>query len=394
MQYAGFSARIMKARRLMGDGPHSLPPGNPVDVYPVDAFKEPLPSWIAGPGNYVVPVDTDWGLWFDFTDNDWTNTAVLLSIKGMNPITGQRTNGFMLERYKERCPIHDEPFKDGLFCEKCNFKWPDQNYVAYPNKLWWDGFRTADGKVRQFFFTEDLAKSVPELVIGKEDTVPAFGFAFYRPKVVREAIIQKHISVTQQSPIFSSDVLYGSTGVQGSTESVGQTWAPEFIQYKSYNFNSKSISPDCFASSIPTKSLKKSSGTLRALRLRSISDVVDSQITDGILCEAPRSTAYFSNAVPCAASADSIQTDVQYRAGGSGICTPKPRTTEVGVGAGAEILQGLTVDPLSVSDWKDKPESVMRLFFVFVDQFNAIKEKGMKDLIGEKEGFLSGLPVG
>jgi hypothetical protein len=370
MQHAGFSARIMKARRLTGNGPHGLPPGNPVDVFPVDAFEQPLSSWIAGPGNYVVPVDPDWGLWFDWTDNDWTNTAVLLSIKGMNPITGQRTNGFMLERYKERCPIHDEPFKDGLFCEKCNFKWPDQNYVTYPNKLWWDGFRTADGKVRQFFFTEDLAKSVPELVIGKEDTVPAFGFAFYRPKTLREVINQKHLNVTHQSPIY-----FGSTKC------------------------SSSVQDSCFAL-YSTKSTTKSAQRFGAV-LKKSSWL---PITDGPATE----SVYFSNATACAAGGSAVNLDstrggniiipeshqvpdVQYRAADF---EHKPRTTEVGVGAGAEILQSLTVDPLNVSDWKDKPDSVMRLFFVFVDQFNAIKEKGMKDLTGELEGFLSGLPVG
>src|SRR5271157_3049676 len=135
MQHKGFSAKIMKAERLTGSGVHGLPPGSAIDVLPVDAFEQPMAHWIKGAGNYVVPVDSDWGLWFDFTSNDQMNTAVLLSIKGMNPVTGQRTNGLGLERYEEKCPIHNAKFKDGLFCEKCNYKWPDQNYIAYPNTL-------------------------------------------------------------------------------------------------------------------------------------------------------------------------------------------------------------------------------------------------------------------
>jgi hypothetical protein len=31
---------------------------------------------------------------------------------------------------------------------------------------------------------------------------------------------------------------------------------------------------------------------------------------------------------------------------------------------------------------------------VFVEQFEEIKSKGIRDLVGEKEGFLSGLSVG
>jgi hypothetical protein len=107
------------------------------------------------------------------------------TVKGMNPVTGQKTEGYGLERYENKCPVHNIDFREGRFCEECNYKWPPQNYVAAPNRLWWDGFRTSDGKVRQFFFTEDLAKSIPENVIGKQNTVPAFGFAFYKTKQTR-----------------------------------------------------------------------------------------------------------------------------------------------------------------------------------------------------------------
>ena len=97
MEYKGFKASIMQAEKLTGDFAHGLPPGRHIDVHPVDAFEKPLDNWIPGPGNYVVPVEPNWGLWFDWRDNDTMNTAVLPSIKGMNPITGQRTNGLSLE---------------------------------------------------------------------------------------------------------------------------------------------------------------------------------------------------------------------------------------------------------------------------------------------------------
>ena len=342
MKHKNFTAKIMRAQRLTGDYVHSLPPGSPIPVYPVDAFKCPLSSWVTGAGNYVVPVDPDWGLWFDWRDNDEMNTSVLLSIKGMNPITGQRTNGFGLERYEEKCPIHNEQFKDGLFCEKCNFKWPVQNYVSYPNKLWWDGFRSEDGKVRQFFFTEDLAKSIPELVIGKEDTVPAFGFAFFKTKVSRQI----------QAPIPVSYILnYVPTGtyVTSSKDYVGQNTTSNYASYRSCGPSSakariKSCSMNYSCEDINVTSSKD-------YRSKSFTDTMNE--------------------------------------------TKKLKlTSEVGVGAGAEIEQDLLVDTLKLSDWEEKPESVMRLFFIFVDQFKEIETKGMKDLIGGKNGFMSGFPVG
>ena len=116
IEHKGFNVSIMRAERLIGDYVHELPPGRRIEVYPVDAFEKPLDNWIKGAGNYVVPVEAEWGLWFDWRGNDVLNTAVLTSIKGMNPITGQRSNGFSLERYEENCPIHKTKFKDGLFC--------------------------------------------------------------------------------------------------------------------------------------------------------------------------------------------------------------------------------------------------------------------------------------
>lgn len=370
MNYNGFVAKIMKAPRLTGNFVHNLPLGRPISVYPVDAFEHPLQSWVQGAGNYVVPVDPNWGLWFDFTGNDEMNSAVLLSIKGMNPITGQRTNGYGLERYVEKCPIHDEPFKDGLFCEKCNFKWPVQNYVTHPNRLWWDGFRSENGKVRQFFFTEELAKSIPELVIGKEDTVPAFGFAFFKSKVRRETVampvacggkvseikyFNSFLNADQGTALKGSSIHYDC---QSSTEYKGMSH-----EYNGYRSKSHALHKiGCLSKmSLCSESLSDE----ESMQSMKVGDV------NNILFEGDFDKMLFERSVE-----------------------KSKLTSEVGVGAGAEIYQNLVVDQLKVTDWEEKPESVMRLFFVFVDQFKDIEAKGMKDLQGEKNGYMAGLPVG
>ena len=67
----------------------------------------------------------------------------------------------------------------------------------------------------------------------------------------------------------------------------------------------------------------------------------------------------------------------------------------VSVGAGAEIFQDLQKDTLKVSDWKEEASSIIRLYFVFADEFESILNKGgIKDLDGDKDGYLKGLPVG
>ncbi|MDD5649651.1 MAG: hypothetical protein PHF86_04425 [Candidatus Nanoarchaeia archaeon] len=354
MSYKGFKAQIMRAQRLIGKHSHDLPSGTPIEIYPVDEFKEPLSNWMQGPGNYVVPVSSDWGLWFNWCSNDDLNTAVLLSVKGMNPITGQRTNGFNLERYEEKCPIHGTSFKEGLFCEQCNYKWPDQNYIAYPNKLWWDGFRSTDGKVRQFFFTEDLAKSIPELVIGRDDTIPAFGFAFFRPKVRRESVA---------IPCGASESVMGGYNIQYVyfSNSITKKFSSDILYPKTFNVEDSSS-----GLSTLSRSANYSSSFLPESKDRSIC------FDDIKSCNAPHTKhlEVFDES------------------------SERRKTAEVGVGAGAIINQSLTVDTLKVTDWESKPSSIMRLFFIFIEQFEEIKAKGMKDLIGVSEGYLSDLPIG
>lgn len=57
-----------------------------------------------------------------------------------------------------------------------------QNYIATtsvsPGRFWRDGFRAADGKTREFVFTEDASRGVAAQVIG-EDRVDAFGVSLF-----------------------------------------------------------------------------------------------------------------------------------------------------------------------------------------------------------------------
>jgi len=392
MELKGFTAQIMKAQRLTGDHVHSLPPGSSIDVYPVDMFNEPLPHWVKGQGNYVVPVQPDWGLWFNWTKNDSLNTSVMPTVKGMNPVTGQKTEGYGLERYENRCPVHNIDFKEGRFCEECNYKWPPQNYVAAPNRLWWDGFRTSDGKVRQFFFTEDLAKSIPENVIGKQNTVPAFGFAFYRTKQTRgNPLGDSHRGWTIGE--MSGTCFINTKGLLGSISATGY------------------VPPGVYTST----SLNSQLGALANHQLGEFHKISEPDVEEAseyysmaLSCGIdPFSQSALSNATKDSfkiniSDFDQCQESIQPDSGSRGSrkiskeikTTASLATAEVGIGAGAQIHQDLLVDSLKLEDWQEEPAAVMRLYFVFMDQFNILKNKGFKDLTGSKEGFLSNMPVG
>lgn len=348
MQYKGFSARIMEAERLRGDTVHGLPPGRPLPVYMVDDFKEVPESWMKGPGVFVVPVKPNKGLWFDWTNNSKVNTAVIPTVKGCNPITGMQTSGFHMERYEEKCPKHNKPFKAERFCEECGYKWPFGNYVAAPNILWFDGFRSDDGSVRQFFFTEEELRDVATHMIGKENTVPAFGFAFYRPKEMRE----EHSSSRLFSVSSATSWVYTSSGSDGLYSS-----CPDMGSY-----SMKGLSAGSTPTASPAVYACNAGGSLLA-----------SSSVGGGTPKVPEKHYMKSMA------ADQIR------------CR---QVAEVSVGAGAKIAQDLAQDPYALDTWKDTPDAAMTIYFVFEEVLKEMMSKGMNDFTGKPEGMLAGIPVG
>ena len=333
MEHKGFKAGLMRAERLADRShAHSLPPGSPINTFPVDALPGSPDNWLRGPGNYVCPIEPTYGLWFDWTMNDDLNTAVIASVKGMNPITGQKLEELRLEKYQETCPVHEIPFQSGLFCEKCNYKWPPQSYVASPNILWWDGFRQPDGTVRQFFFTEEDQRDIASLVIGKENTVPAFGFAFYQPVTPRQP--KRQIMRSGLSCYHMQTNSIKTSGTSG----------PE-IRHLSSNTTTSNYSYDNMGG-----------------------------------C---------SLGVPCSNEISEMDmSEIEVRT------TDLSEIKDVSVGAGAKIHQDLRPDPLALTEWKQEPSSVIRLYFVFENQFREILSKGVKDLEGDRAGYLQDLPVG
>jgi len=386
MSYKGFCASVMEAQRLQGDRTFGLPPGNAISAYPSEVFKEYPGSWMRGPGVFIVPVRPNKGLWFNWTGNDCANTAVLPTVKGCNPITGLQTSGFHLERYDNKCPKHDIDFGPDRFCEKCGYKWAPQNYCCAPNTLWWDGFRAEDGSVRQFFFTEDEVRDIASKMIGKENTVPAFGFAFYRPKVERP----------KQATVFGSSMLY-----QFPHKYLDHTMLPI---HKSF--------PDSLNTTWTYTNSSLTGGTVYGAGSKSINlshseltpDMADVQVyncssveqpTGGLIGAMPAESGPMSLDRPRskAKNPESIlrSRSVRYSDQVKPVEAPKK---EVAIGAGAKIRQDLQEDPYPLDTWKDKPDSVMTIYFVFQEEVDKMVKAGFVETTEKKEGMLSDMPVG
>jgi len=355
MEYKGYKAQIMEAERLTGEYVHVLPPGKPLDVYHSEEFVNYPEPWMKGPGVFVIAVKPNKGLWFNFRMNSEINTAVIPTVKGCNPITGQQTSGIHMERYDNKCPKHGIDFKGDRFCSECGYKWPAQNYIT-GSPLWLDGFRSDDGTIRQFFFTEDEMRDIATHIIGKENTVPAFGFAFYSPKVQKEEPKREEYKTsyliynTFSYPYYNScsDIKYKSS----DSTSINGT---KYGTFTNNTFNSSLLAEyntNYYNQCSDNKSIDNSN--VKKFRCKSNDS---SYINENIIIkEAP--------------------------------------VKEVSIGAGAKISQNIISDPYALDSWKDAPDASMVIYFVFEEKLKELKSGGMIDLVGKKEGFLAGIPVG
>jgi hypothetical protein len=208
MTVNGFQAAIHTPEALKGEKLHSLPPHAIRPFYKVDEYPACPKNWMHGSSlasSYFVPVQADKGIWFDFTmnTNKSHHVAVVISVQGVNPITGPIKKGqpaeLRLEQYREKCPRHKCKFQQDRFCPKCKYKWPAQNYLATTTGeyLWLDGFRNKGGEVSQYVLTEDDAKGVAAQMIG-DNRVFAIGYAFYEsvepkpPRPVTPQVVVNH----------------------------------------------------------------------------------------------------------------------------------------------------------------------------------------------------------
>src|SRR3989338_4140507 len=149
------------------------------ELFPLDWARANQPGEVA----VFTPVKLGHGMWLNFTGNSrhTHDVAVLISVQGVNALTGRKVDDGSLEKYTTPCPIHNVAFSSERFCASCGFKWPAQNYLSTTTgrTLWLDGFRAADGVTRQFVFkaTEE-GGGIAQQVIGDERTFN-IGVAFY-----------------------------------------------------------------------------------------------------------------------------------------------------------------------------------------------------------------------
>lgn len=329
-----------------GDNVHQLPPHREATVYPVETYPAAPARWMRGGptvSSYFIGVKAGLGMWLDFNKCNLHkhDVAVLVSVQGVNPITGQKAYGQGLQQYLTKCPVHDCDFGQERFCPECKFKWPKQNYLATtgtPNGMFWlDGFRSENGKVRQYVFTEEEMRGIAAQTIG-EERVFAIGIAFYLSKEPKPT--------PPPSPLRS--YYKGGSGLMGSKK----LYAASLSAEATYSASIGGVS--CFMS--------------RTLEAPHISMV-------------ERDTSEM-----CVTSDASMEERL-------GLCdtgAPEP-ARHLEVGAGAQIDQCIHDDPKELDYWKPEPEGLIVLNYADARQLAEILAAGRRE---EKPGFMAELNTG
>lgn len=175
-----------------------LAPSAAVDVFRVDDFPGCPRDWARsepekGLVSYFFRAEVGHMVWLDLNGNlqHPHHVAALISAQGINALSGQHvTMPVELQQFQFTCPKHGTKFTGERFCNDCGFDWPPQNYLATTTtpygRFWRDGFRGADGKTREFVFTEKTERGVAFNLIGEERT-DAFGVALFVSKEQKPA---------------------------------------------------------------------------------------------------------------------------------------------------------------------------------------------------------------
>jgi hypothetical protein len=346
---------------VQGEIVNGLPPYARVSAYAVDEYPACPDNWMHGSSkasSYFVPVKEGKGLWLDFNgcQSHKYDVAIVVSIQGVNPITGQKQDQLGLEQYKDKCPLHSCDFEQDRFCPQCKFKWPGQNYISTTGtpwqSLWIDGFRTEDGKVRQYILTAEKMKGVAAQLIGK-DRVFAIGVAFFLSKMPKPVL---------ENPILTR----------------GTSSLMTFDSPQDYNMY---YSKTNYTSKIGAYQKCNAKG-------QSVSDNIMRSLDLGYMLNNDMENIHPTNEVLCAAAVTdtSLETKSQVRDRSS-----KSIQKKLEIGAGGLIAQQIHVDPKDINYWEDTPAGFIYLNYVSQEECQQILNTGKRE--EKKEGAFDGLQL-
>ena len=416
MEVNGLVATINTPEALKGEDVYNLPPYDECPAFNVDKYPACPPNWMHGSdkaSSYFVPVRSGRGMWFDFTQNEHHShhVAVVISVQGVNPITGQRVKELNLEQYRNKCPVHDVDFQGFRFCPECGYSWPAQNYLANTSSaiFWIDGFRNEQGQVRQYIITEEEIRSVAKAIIG-DDRVYAIGFAFYLSKNPKQKLMARQVPFGGKKESWLgklSNVIKGFPASSTISPSVRVDQEDYWIPTR----NSGVSLPDQIVLNTPIPSQINCSLPPMTMPCMSVPENPGypnddacslQQLASG---DANLDIFYSTQYDPNTGEEYSMETgevvlrDTNNFVDLSGVPNRNSRVysrkaleTQLEIGAGAKISQEIGIDPQSIEFWQSEPAGMIYVNYVTPEKAKEIIAAGER--AEKKEGFLQGIPVG
>jgi len=375
-----------------GDDLHDLPPRRIRKAFLVDEHPACPEHWLRSSGrikSYFVPIIEDHGMWLDFNESmamTEYDVAIVVSVQGVNAITGLPCKDPQLEQYRDECPKHKKAFGPDRFCKECNYKWPKQNYIASTATpegfLWLDGFRSDDGVVRQYVLTASVLRSVAKAIVGN-DRVYALGVSFFLSKQKRpKPVIPPSRGVAMAGGLTwgSSVNHYYSKGLDGSVGSVG----PEGLVGYDGDTSAVNFMADAECDKISI-SMKNSPGisTHEIDRSESKRSLMDTGRKGALM----RSVSAKSAKLSFAPSPEPMAT--------ASLPIKKLASTKaMEIAAGAKIDQRVYDDANGLDFYQDTPEGIIVVNYCLESEADAIVKAGKVDVSGSKDGFLKDVPIG
>lgn len=370
------------------DIPSCLPPYKEVMPYSVDDFPACPTNWMHGSSlasSYFLAVEEGKGLWLDFNpcQEHTHHIAVVISVQGVNPISGQKQDKMRLEQYRNKCPIHNCDFQQDRFCPECKYKWPPQNYLATTGTpvgwFWLDGFRTAEGQVRQYILTAEEIKGVAAQIIG-DQRVFAIGVAFYKSKLPKPLPPMK--PTPEPAPVLLRDMTkIGTKGFYTQQMSYSPLHTPV-----NWNVGLKGGGGTCSSASIDN-----TYNTDRDCYIASNATPKYGSANENVYKEV------------IGASPDSLALDdededetvasaaVVSRRGDVPDDIKPVKAKKLEVGAGGAISQQVDMDPENPEFWDDSPIGMIYINYAPKETIDKILAAGKRE--EKKEGFLTELNI-
>ena len=394
-----------------GEVLQELPDYNWRSSFLVDEYPASPKDWMLSEGrmaSHFVPIQDGKGMWLDFNKNNDKkhHVAIVVSIQGVNAITGLPCNDPQLEQYADECPKHKKAFGPNRLCEECGFKWPKQNYLCTTGtptgSLWLDGFRAANGAVQQYLLTEKTMKGVASNILGK-DRVYAIGISFFLSKNPKPVLEQPHRT---RGPLIEKYHCVSNTPdlVMGSWD----TGKAVDYGYRNICDDSVDISTTCDnlneTKGTTSNEAPKGGGTQSGLtpnnvyasqaraKKSSAGNVGQSKGASGIIYAKPQ---FFS-------PVNDPSQDIDQLLVANSMVEPvrrsqsytEVRTKNMEIGAGASIRQQVEDDTEPLDYWREKPEALLCINYCLEDEAIKILQQGKVSKQGHPQGFLQEVPVG